>query len=189
MQRPSHRNSFWSAVCPNLISNHSWYSHQSSLAITSSSKAGETWWEMAAEFCLWSISFTLHRVSLTCHKILWHGTDGFTSSPKKVVLRIFICLKIHCSWPGLNPQILGQMDLRYKHYHPTIFVNAYIITKTYPIWETSSSNTLSCYTTVNDYWNILQALLKLKVWLWSQPILCMMHYTRIHAKQFSHIFI
>jgi hypothetical protein len=28
-----------------------------------------------------------------CHKILQHGTGGFTSPPKKVVLRIFIALK------------------------------------------------------------------------------------------------
>jgi hypothetical protein len=28
--------------------------------------------------------------SLTCHKILRHGADGFTSLPKEGVLRIFI---------------------------------------------------------------------------------------------------
>jgi hypothetical protein len=35
---------------------------------------------------------------------LRHGTDGFTSSPKKGVLRIFSPLKIRRLWPGLNPQ-------------------------------------------------------------------------------------
>jgi hypothetical protein len=30
-----------------------------------------------------------------CHKILQHGTSGFTS-PKEGVLWIFIALKIHC---------------------------------------------------------------------------------------------
>jgi hypothetical protein len=30
---------------------------------------------------------------LTCHKILWHGTSGFTSHPNEGVLRVFITLK------------------------------------------------------------------------------------------------
>jgi hypothetical protein len=30
---------------------------------------------------------------LTCHKILWHEADGFTSPPKEGMLRIFIVLK------------------------------------------------------------------------------------------------
>jgi hypothetical protein len=42
--------------------------------------------------------------SLTCHKILRHGADSFTSSPKEVILRIFSPLKIHCPLSGLNPQ-------------------------------------------------------------------------------------
>jgi hypothetical protein len=33
------------------------------------------------------------QYSLTCRKILRHGTDGFTSSTKEVVLRICIALK------------------------------------------------------------------------------------------------
>jgi hypothetical protein len=35
------------------------------------------------------------KISVTCHKILRHGTSGFTSHPKEGVLRIFIALKIH----------------------------------------------------------------------------------------------
>jgi hypothetical protein len=35
-------------------------------------------------------------------QILLHWTNGFTSSPKEVVQRIFITLKIHLPWPGLN---------------------------------------------------------------------------------------
>jgi hypothetical protein len=33
--------------------------------------------------------------SLTCLKVLRHGTSGFTSSTKEGLLRIFIALKIH----------------------------------------------------------------------------------------------
>jgi hypothetical protein len=47
--------------------------------------------------------------SLTCCKILWHGTSGFTSHLKEGVLRIFIALKNPSPWPGLNPQPLGPV--------------------------------------------------------------------------------
>jgi hypothetical protein len=35
------------------------------------------------------------KISLTCHKILRHGTSGFTSHPKEGVLLILSPLKIH----------------------------------------------------------------------------------------------
>jgi hypothetical protein len=44
-----------------------------------------------------------------CRKILRHGTDGFTSPPKKVVLWILTPLKIHCPRPSLNPRTLGPV--------------------------------------------------------------------------------
>jgi hypothetical protein len=45
-------------------------------------KQGETGWEMAAEFCL-SVSLSYLKGSLiTCGKMFWHGTDGFTPPPK-----------------------------------------------------------------------------------------------------------
>jgi hypothetical protein len=44
--------------------------------------------------------------SLTCRKILRHGTCGFTSHPKERVLRIFIALKYLSPWPGSNPRTL-----------------------------------------------------------------------------------
>jgi hypothetical protein len=47
---------------------------------------------MAAEFCLRNISIHARKVLL--HAVnLRHGTDGFTSLPKEVVLRIFITVK------------------------------------------------------------------------------------------------
>jgi hypothetical protein len=45
--------------------------------------------------------------SLTCRKILRHGTSGFISHPKEGVLRIFIALKNPLTWLGPNPRPLG----------------------------------------------------------------------------------
>jgi hypothetical protein len=50
----------------------------------------------------------IHR-SFTCHKILQHGTSGFTSHLKEGVLRIFITLKNLSLLPGLNPRPLGPV--------------------------------------------------------------------------------
>jgi hypothetical protein len=47
--------------------------------------------------------------SLTCRKILRHGTSGFTSHPKEGVLQIFIALKNPSPRPGLNPRPLGPV--------------------------------------------------------------------------------
>jgi hypothetical protein len=59
------------------------------------------------EFCLRSISFHTRRV---LHALsLRHGTDGFTSPPKKVVLQLLIALKIHRPRLGLNPRTLGPV--------------------------------------------------------------------------------
>jgi hypothetical protein len=54
--------------------------------------------------CLWYLNW-----SLTCRKILWHGTSGFTSHPKEDVLRIFIALKNPSPRPGLNTRPLGPV--------------------------------------------------------------------------------
>jgi hypothetical protein len=61
----------------------------------------------------------VHKVSLShsliCHKILEHGTTGFTSPPKEVVLQIFIALKNPSSLAGLEPANLGSNG---KHCKP-----------------------------------------------------------------------
>jgi hypothetical protein len=49
------------------------------------------------------------KSSLTCRKILRHGTSGFDFHPKECVLRIFIALKNPSPWPGSNPQTLGPV--------------------------------------------------------------------------------
>jgi hypothetical protein len=50
--------------------------------------------------------------SLTCRKILRHGTSGFTSHSKENVLRILIALKNLCPQPGLNLRPLGPVASR-----------------------------------------------------------------------------
>jgi hypothetical protein len=40
--------------------------------------------------------------SLTCCKILQHGTSGFISHPKEGVLQIFNAIKIPSPWLGSN---------------------------------------------------------------------------------------
>jgi hypothetical protein len=47
--------------------------------------------------------FHTSKGSLTCHKILQHGTDGFTPPPKEGVLRISIALKNPSPSAGFEP--------------------------------------------------------------------------------------
>jgi hypothetical protein len=47
--------------------------------------------------------------SLPCHKILQHGTSGFTFYLKEGVRQIFIALKNPLPWQGLNPQPLDPV--------------------------------------------------------------------------------
>jgi hypothetical protein len=49
------------------------------------------------------------KVCLICHKILRHGTSGFTSHLKEGVPRILLPLKIHRLGRVLNPQPLGPV--------------------------------------------------------------------------------
>jgi hypothetical protein len=63
---------------------------------------------MAAEFRL--------PVSLICRKILRHATDGFTSPPKEVALRIFIALKNPSLSAGFEPANLGLNGKDDNHY-------------------------------------------------------------------------
>jgi hypothetical protein len=80
---------------------------------TFSSKAGETWREIAAKFFIWSISFHTCGFFLTWLKILRHGTNGFTSPPKEVVMRTFIALK--------NPSFSEVLNCR--GYSNSVFCN------------------------------------------------------------------
>jgi hypothetical protein len=76
-------------VLPHLSSNHSLFIHQSSLAVTSryltanQQKLGEKWpWILPTKYLCYTPQGFLP------YKILLRGTDGFTSPPKEVVLRI-----------------------------------------------------------------------------------------------------
>jgi hypothetical protein len=46
----------------------------------------------------------------TCHKILRHGTSGFTTHPKEGVLRNFIALKNSSPRLGLNLRPFGTVS-------------------------------------------------------------------------------
>jgi hypothetical protein len=74
---------------------NSWFVHKCSLEILteelSSSEAGGAG-EGNAEFCLRRSVF-LFVMSFNILQFLSHGADGFTSPPKRVLLRIFIALK------------------------------------------------------------------------------------------------
>jgi hypothetical protein len=66
---------------------------------------------MAAEFCLRNISIHARKVLL--HAVnLRHGTDGFTSLPKDVVLRIF---KNPSTSAGIEPANLGSSGEHANH--------------------------------------------------------------------------
>jgi hypothetical protein len=69
---------------------------------------------MAAEFCLRNISIDARKVLLDAVN-LRHGTDGFTSPPKEVVLRIFIILKNPSTSVGIEPANLGSSGEHANH--------------------------------------------------------------------------
>jgi hypothetical protein len=62
---------------------------------------------LGLNFCLRNISIHARKVLL--HAVnLRHGTDGFTSPPKEVVLLIFITLKNPSTSVGIEPANLGS---------------------------------------------------------------------------------
>jgi hypothetical protein len=61
-------------------------------------------WEIGVEFCLRNISIHARKVLLYAVN-LRHGTDGFTSPPKEVVLRIFLTLKNPSTSRTLGPVV------------------------------------------------------------------------------------
>jgi hypothetical protein len=66
---------------------------------------------MAVEFCLRNISIHARKVLL--HAVnLRHGTDGFTSPPNEVVLRIFITRKNPST---IEPANLGSSGEHANH--------------------------------------------------------------------------
>jgi hypothetical protein len=89
--------------------DNSWLAHQSSLAILPAERAGTSrrnGWR-SENFTYQYLKYL--KGSLTCHKILRHGTSGFTSHPKEGVLLIFIAFKNPSPRPCLNPRPLGPV--------------------------------------------------------------------------------
>jgi hypothetical protein len=65
---------------------------------------------------LQSITVCTSKRSLTCHKVLRHGTDSFTSPPNEVVLRVFIVLKNSSPTARFKPANLGSNGRHANHY-------------------------------------------------------------------------
>jgi hypothetical protein len=65
--------------------------------------------------------FSLRNISIHARKVLLHavnlrhGTDGFTSPPKEVVLRSFINLKNPSTSVGIEPANLGSSGEHANH--------------------------------------------------------------------------
>jgi hypothetical protein len=83
---PSHLIFCLSLIRPPKFSSN----YQQSHIVAEQEKLGE---EITGEFCQRSTSFISVGFFFKYRKISRHGADGFTFSPKKVVLRIFIALK------------------------------------------------------------------------------------------------
>jgi hypothetical protein len=91
---------------------NSWLVHQSSLAILAAEPSGskqEEWEKVIRIYFLLSISVHTWKWVFTLRKILRRWVSGFTSAPKKGVLRIFVVLKNPSPGPDLNPWTLGRM--------------------------------------------------------------------------------
>jgi hypothetical protein len=84
-------------------------------ADTPSSEVGINLARDVREFCL-SVSISYLKNSLTCRKMSRHGTDGFTSPLKEVVLRISIALKNASLSGGFEPANLGSNGKYVNHY-------------------------------------------------------------------------
>jgi hypothetical protein len=89
--------------------DNSWLVHQSSLAglLAEPSGASRRNGRRSENFAYQYLKYL--KGSLTCRKILRHGTSGFTSHPKEDVLQIFITPKNPLSRLGLNPRPLGPV--------------------------------------------------------------------------------
>jgi hypothetical protein len=89
----------------------SWFVHQSSWTILpaeSSSSKQEGQVKEMMNLALRSIFVCTFQVIFTCHKILWHGANNFTSPTKEDTLWIFIALKNPSSWLGFDLRIWVQ---------------------------------------------------------------------------------
>jgi hypothetical protein len=76
----------------------------------------ETWVRNGLLILLTSTTSSIHDRKVLLHAVnLRHGTDGFTSPPKEVVLRIFITLKNKSTSVGIEPANLGSSGEHANH--------------------------------------------------------------------------
>jgi hypothetical protein len=90
-----------------LAGRNSWLVHQNSLAVLLPAEISGTSrrnGRKSENFAYQHLKY--QKGSLTCRKILRHGTSGFTSHPKEGVLRIFIAFENPSPRPGLKPRPL-----------------------------------------------------------------------------------
>jgi hypothetical protein len=85
--------------------------YQSSLAILPWEPSGSMYEEWTTEVRILPCKnfIRIWKWFFTCRKISRHGSSGFTSPSKEVVLWIFITLKNPSPWLGLNPRPLGPV--------------------------------------------------------------------------------
>jgi hypothetical protein len=101
--------SIWRAMVVMMPAGYnSWLVNLSSLAVLPAETSGESRrnGRRSENFAYQYLKYL--KGSLTCRKILRHGTPDFTSHPKEVVLRIFIALKNPSTRPGFKPWPLVQ---------------------------------------------------------------------------------
>jgi hypothetical protein len=91
--------------------------HQSSLAVLSAetSRASRRNGRRSENFAYQFLKYL--KRSLTCRRILRHGTSGLTSHPKEDVLRIFIALKSH-RFGRVEPATIGSSVKHTNHTPP-----------------------------------------------------------------------
>jgi hypothetical protein len=79
---------WWAMVMTTSAGYNPWLVHQSSLAVLPAETSGASRrnGRRSENFAYQYLKYL--KESLTCHKILRHGTSGFTSHPKEGVLRI-----------------------------------------------------------------------------------------------------
>jgi hypothetical protein len=115
----------WRAVVIMMMpaGDDSWLVHQISLAVLPAETSGERKrnWRRNENFAYQYLKYL--KGSLTCRKILRHGTSGFISYPKEGVLRIFNGLKNPSPLPGFNPLPLGPVASTLK------FLSVTLVTK------------------------------------------------------------
>jgi hypothetical protein len=106
---PPGDNWAWRAMVMMPAGDNSWLVHQSSVAVLPAETSGGNRMNgrRNENFACQYLQYL--KGSLTCRKILRHGTSGFTSDPKEGVLRIFIALENSSPRSGLNPRPLGPV--------------------------------------------------------------------------------